>query len=414
MFLSSIFFFKSATGETSPQTQPVVAIHVSENTQAHWSNSAWEYFAVYRMLEEAFKSDGTPFVEISDAQIESGTLLVSGIPRYPILFSLASECISDAGAAQIKSYVDAGGFVYAGSSSWTRNANGSQRSNFALSAEMGLSCISSPPNNWAQVQNVFRSVDNRLVNHVPKNVQIDWRLPLTDHTVNSLQTSGVDPHYAWKAQATASNPAQVLMTIDGYAMLAIKQYSNGMFIYHSELMPLAGYSIYSPVTYEYVFFRQAVQWAFENRHVPLAKLSAWPYQYDSAFIMRHDMDISYSRVPWIATSANVEHNLGVVGQYHIVTGDIRDATNRANLVSLMQQAQSLGAQIGSHNGGLNCTPWDPTLHYGDYGFYHWGPDYAMSNYPTGFANGLQYANRSIKLSYDDLLAYCKPFANPVG
>jgi len=93
------------------------------------------------MLEEAFKSDGTPFIEISDADIESGDLLVSGVPKYPILFSLASECISDLAASQISSYVAAGGFVYVGASAWTRDSNGQERLNFALSSQIGLSCL---------------------------------------------------------------------------------------------------------------------------------------------------------------------------------------------------------------------------------------------------------------------------------
>ena len=112
------------------------------------------------------------------------------------------------------------------------------------------------------------------------------------------------------------------------------------------------------------------------------------------------MDISYERVPWIASSAAAEQALGVTGQYYIVTGDIRDASNSADLISLIQQAQSLGAQIGSHNGGLNCTPWDPSLQYGDYPFYHWGPDAAMAD--LGIPAGMQYANDSIRLSFDDL------------
>ncbi len=405
ILLSSTVLFQPAAAQVSSETLPVVAIHVSENTQANWNNPAWKYFAIYQMLEEAFKSDGTPFVEISDASIESGGLLVSGAPKYPILFSLASECISDLAASQISSYVSAGGFVYVGASSWTRYANGAARSNFALSSQMGLSCDSLPPNNWGQVETAMRTSSNRLVNHVPTNVAINWRLPLTDHSVPSLYLQVSAPHYAWKARTTTSNPAQVLMTISGRVMLAIKPYSNGMFIYHSEVAPLAAYSIYSPIAYEYQFFREAVQWAFESHQIPLARLSSWPYQYNSAFVVRHDMDISYERVPWIVSSATTEKNLGITGQYYIVTGDVRDASNRAYLVSQLQQAQALGAQIGSHNGGLNATPWNPSLRYGDYEYYHWGPDYGMSVHPSGVAAGMAYANNSIKLSFDDLQSW---------
>ena len=393
--------FESAVGAGSSQTSPVVAIHVSENTEAHWTNPSWKYFAIYRMLEEALKSDGTPFVEISDASIESGGLLVSGVPKYPILFSLASECISDSEASQISSYVSAGGFAYVGSSSWTKYEDGSPRTNFALSSQMGLSYTNSPQNDWAQVGNATRIADDRLVNHVPKDVTINWSLPLTDHTVTLLENPQNEVHYAWVAKTTVNNPAQILMTIDDDVMLAVKQYSNGIFIYHSELAPLASYSIYSPIAYEYVFFRQAIEWAFENQQIPLAKLSPWPYQYDSAFVIRHDMDLP-QYVDWIASSAAVEKDLGVTGQYYIVTGDIRDAGNSSYLISLIQQAKALGAEIGSHNGGLNCTPWNTSLIYGDYQYYHWSPDAAMANFPSGIPDGMQYANTSINLSFNDL------------
>jgi hypothetical protein len=202
-------FFQKVNAQSILQTNPVVAIHVSEYTQDHWANPSWNYFAIYTMLKEAFKSDGTSFIEVSDAQIEAGELLISGVPKYPILFSLAS-IISNQESTQLSNYVSAGGFIYAGASSWTRYENGTQRSNFALSAQMGLRCTSTPPYNWVQVQTAKRVADNQLVNCVPANVNMDWRLPLADHTLVQLDYNQIDPHYAWKASVTLTNPAQVL------------------------------------------------------------------------------------------------------------------------------------------------------------------------------------------------------------
>ena len=106
-------------------TLPLVAIHVSEYTQAKWPYTSWKYFQMYSIIEESLRSDGTPFVEITDAQIEGGNLLTaSGSPKYPIFISLAAECISSLEAQRIKEYVQAGGFAYVGSSSWTRNQDG--------------------------------------------------------------------------------------------------------------------------------------------------------------------------------------------------------------------------------------------------------------------------------------------------
>jgi len=109
----------------SSGTLPLVAIHVSEYTQAKWPYITWKYFQIYSIIEESLRSDGTPFIEITDAQIESGGLLTgTGSPKYPIFISLAAECISGLEAQKIKEYVQAGGFAYVGSSSWTRNQDG--------------------------------------------------------------------------------------------------------------------------------------------------------------------------------------------------------------------------------------------------------------------------------------------------
>jgi hypothetical protein len=70
--------------------QPVVAIHVSELTQAleaipngWWT--AWHYFVMPESIKEALRSDGTPFIEVSDADIAAGALLYPMAPRN-ILF----------------------------------------------------------------------------------------------------------------------------------------------------------------------------------------------------------------------------------------------------------------------------------------------------------------------------------------
>ncbi|MCW4025614.1 MAG: hypothetical protein NWF01_11365 [Candidatus Bathyarchaeota archaeon] len=156
------------------------------------------------------------------------------------------------------------------------------------------------------------------------------------------------------------------------------------------------------MVYEYLIIRQAISWAFQTLNVPLVKLSPWPYQYNSAFIIRHDMDFSFDAVNWMLSSAQTEKNLGLTAQYYIVTGDVRDSPNNASLISIIQQAYELGAQVGSHNGGLNCTLWKPEVQYGDYEYYHWTLDDCLANFPTGLTDGMAYANESIVLSFVDL------------
>jgi hypothetical protein len=117
--------FRPIKAEGSNNTLPIVAVHVSEYTRSHWFYTSWTYFQIYELLEEALRSDGTPFVEVNDSQVESGYLLTgSGLPKYPIFISLGAECISSVEAQRIRDYVQAGGFAYVGSSSWTRNQDG--------------------------------------------------------------------------------------------------------------------------------------------------------------------------------------------------------------------------------------------------------------------------------------------------
>ena len=147
---------------------PVVAIHVSELTQAletmpaqsptptgsgtsgnEWWYTSWHYFVAYESLKEALRSDGTPFVEVSDADITAGKLLFSdGSPRYPIVISLASEAISDTELPTLRNYVNAGGFLFVGSSALTRNPDGTSRGDFALANEMGVHMVNPGLSNW--------------------------------------------------------------------------------------------------------------------------------------------------------------------------------------------------------------------------------------------------------------------------
>ena len=249
-----------------------------------------------------------------------------------------------------------------------------------------------------------------------------WNLPLDSGT--SVQaTGGGGPHYFWQAYNTAANPADTLITFPSspysYVMLATKAYSSGRFIYESELTPLDGFGIYAPGLYEYYFFRRAIEWAFQSFSIPIARLSAWPYQYDSAFLIRHDMDNSEDTVPWIADSAQTEAQLGVIGEYYVVTGDVRDSSDPSYLISLIQQAQAYGAIISIHNGGLNSHYWLGTSP-GDYSYYHWGPDICItyngtgdywpydssgqSSNPTGLY-GADYAKMSINLALDDIQSW---------
>jgi hypothetical protein len=131
-------------------TQPIVAIHDSEYTRAlenqnasgatptglgatgrQWWPTDWHYFVMPEAMKESLRSDGTAFTVVGDSNILAGALLTNGVPKYPILISLAAEAIHDNEIAALTNYVAAGGFLFVGSSSFTRNTNGTTRGNFA-------------------------------------------------------------------------------------------------------------------------------------------------------------------------------------------------------------------------------------------------------------------------------------------
>ena len=127
-----------------------VAIHDSGWTRRFGlSSTNWNYFVMPESVKEALRSDGTPYVVVSDLDIANGVLMTTnGLPRYPILISLASEVVRDEEIGPLTNYVAAGGFLMVGSSSFTRYTNGTPRTNFALCAEMGINCSPSATN-WA-------------------------------------------------------------------------------------------------------------------------------------------------------------------------------------------------------------------------------------------------------------------------
>ena len=76
---------------------------------------SWRYFVAYQSLEEALKSDGTPYVEVRDADIAAGELVTADAkPRYPIVISLAAEAVANGEITPLRDYVSAGGFLWSG------------------------------------------------------------------------------------------------------------------------------------------------------------------------------------------------------------------------------------------------------------------------------------------------------------
>ncbi len=170
--------------------------------------------------------------------------------------------------------------------------------------------------------------------------------------------------------------------------------------------------------YAYVIMRRAIEWAFEASNLPIPKLSPWPYQYDAAFMVRHDLENYTNEVANILQSAQFEHANGAKGDYYFCTGTLReDAASAYNtntiITNIRKAVTDYGATVGPHNGGLK-NPNNPGLTHGDYDYWHWGPDEALDVTPAGYASGKAYAMASVSNSFVDIESWLKGTTNGNG
>jgi len=424
-----------ALASSGQDTQPLVAIHDSELTRAlesvpasgatptgpgttgkQWWPTDWHYFVMPEAMKEALRSDGTAFTVVGDSNIVAGILVTNGVPRFPILISLASEAIRDDEIAAFTNYVAAGGYLFIGSSAFTRNTNGTPRADFAFANEMGIHKLVSGLTNWAQ-NNFFSKTNqtsHRLTSHIP-NGQNTWRMPSSSEEIPwgiSPSHPFLAPHDIWQVQA---GDATVLAQGDATPFLTVKPYGKGYFIYCASFQPLIGHSGFAPGMYAYVIFKRAIEWAFEASNLPLPKLSPWPYQYDAAFMIRHDLENFTNEIAVIDASAQVEFTNGAKGDYYFCTGTLRDdasPTYNTNtlIASLRHAVTSYGATIGPHNGGLK-NPNNPSLVRGQYDYWHWGPDEALDITPPGYPSGKAYASASVSNSFRDVESWLSGITN---
>jgi hypothetical protein len=408
--------------------RPVVAIHVSEWTEAletmpaeapvptgsgysgfSWFPTTWHYSTIYESIRIALESDGTPYQLVTDADIAAGELLEWGSPKYPILFSLASEAVADNEIQPLRDYVAAGGFLFVGSSAFTRRPDGTSRGDFALADEMGLKMVNHSLQNWSINSYFTHWTDHRLVAPIPKG-SVGWNMLSKAEEVVWL-TAG--PQQIWQ---TIAQGAQVIATGSDRPLLATKTYGSGRFIYHAIFNPIVGAGGQDSGMYAYSIYRSAVEWAFEAANLPIIKSSPWPYAYDAAFMVRHDFENLLSLVLDIENSARYEQSIGVKGDYYFCTGILRTmkASERQLIIdSLRRAVADYHATIGPHNGGY---PNPEVTNPGFYEYWHWGPDQMLDRTVFGapyarYTNGYDYAKDSIRIAYEDIEDWLKNIDN---
>ena len=248
-------------------------------------------------VKEALRSDGTAFTVVGDSNILTGALTnADGSPRYPILISLASEAIDDNEIVQLTNYVARGGFLFVGSSSFTRNTNGTTRGDFAMANAMGMDVVQPGLTNWS-LDSTFTKISNHPLLSLFPGGQVQWQMPSSSEEISwpvytrfSGETPNASspglPHLLWQVQA---NGAQSLPKETGMCpYLLVKPYGKGYFIYDASMQPLLGHGGWAPGMYAYSIFKNAIEWAFQSAGLPVVRRSPWPYDYNAAVIFRHE------------------------------------------------------------------------------------------------------------------------------
>jgi hypothetical protein len=68
----------------------------------------------------------------------------------------------------LTNYVASGGFLFVGSSSFTRNTNGTTRTNFALASAMGVNMVNPGLTNWYFDDNFSKISNHPLLSHASR------------------------------------------------------------------------------------------------------------------------------------------------------------------------------------------------------------------------------------------------------
>ena len=423
-------------------------------TSNQWYITQWHYFVMPDTVKEALRSDGTDYTVVGDSNILAGVLTnTDGSPKYPILISLGSEAIDNSEIAALTNYVAAGGFLFVGGSSFTRNTNGTTRGDFAIANAMGVQMVNPGLTNW-YFDDTFSKISNHpILSQLPSG-QVQWQMPESSEEISwpvYTRFTGEDPdasdpglpHMIWQVQA---NGATVLGLGDaGIPYILVKPYGKGYFIYDAAMQPLLGHGGWAPGMYAYSILRNTIQWAFQSAGLPVVRCSPWPYPYNAAVIFRHDMEAIPTNIISIEKSALFEHTNGASGDYYFCTGTLRmdmpNPTLTNTIASLRRAITNNSATINSHNGGLTninnfynppllvienylsqlisegwLTALEPytapvlapfNSNGLEYDYWHWSPDEILdlTNLPPGYASGKDYSLTSISNSFVDLVGW---------
>ena len=258
-----------------------------------------------------------------------------------------------------------GASCFVGSSSFTRNTDGTTRQDFAFANEMGVHMVSAGLANWGDNNTFTKMTDHRLISHIPSGT-LTWRMASAAEEIPwgiSPEHAFLAAHGAWQVQA--SN-ATVLAQGDVYPYLLTKSFGKGQFIYHAAMQPLLGYNGFAPNMHSYLIFRSYRMGVRIRQAARAQGISPWPYAYDAAFMLRRDLENFTNAIAAVAASAQIDHANGAKGDYYFCTGTLREDASGAGyntntiIADLRSAVSNYGATIGPHNGGLK-NPNNPAL-----------------------------------------------------
>lgn len=362
------------------RTLPVVAIHLSDRSREEWRYDqkfyvkGIEYFEAYTALEEILNSHKIPFVELSDAEIESGQLMTdSSTVRYPILFSLNNEVVSKEAVEQIRRYVSSSGTVFFSYNSFTRLAEEpgprAPKDCFVFD-ELGLYCMHE--SNTIYSDTLEKQRDHYIVRHIPTG-ELAWRMSLYRTTPfhsflvgsrreDTVLALGKILERKWSFRNILEGVSGIItykynetQTVN----TALVPLGNGSFIYNSQVNLFWGRYQGEPAIPGAVMALESIRWAFNRTLTPLVEIRPWG-EYDAAFMQRFDVEVEYPVFAEIFTKVlAVLDRYSARGVFYIVADQGRRGAYEdgfefvkitdAPVSMLIQNAQRLGHVIGSHS-----------------------------------------------------------------
>jgi len=179
-----------------------------------------------------------------EIRISRRIVAANGLPKYPIVISLASEAIRDDEIAPPDKLrrggrIFAGGFVgiYA-------QSERDSRGDFAFANELGLHTVTPGLTNWAFNQTITKRSNHRLVSHLPDGA-LTWRMHLIQKRRRGEFRQAISflaPHDVWRV---ISSDATIIAQGDGVPFLAVKPFGQRLFIIRgiSAVNRHGGYSI---------------------------------------------------------------------------------------------------------------------------------------------------------------------------